>query len=95
MKKAAAAWLVAGSMCAGAHAQGTVTLYGIVDAGLGYTSDQRVAQTKGALGSPVGYRNESSYGFASGTWSGSRWGAEGQGGAGRRSCSRVPARERL
>ncbi|MBO7819787.1 porin [Burkholderia pseudomallei] len=78
MKKAAAAWLVAGSMCAGAHAQGTVTLYGIVDAGLGYTSEQRVAQTKGALGSPVGYRNESSYGFASGTWSGSRWGLKGK-----------------
>ncbi|MCQ4384094.1 hypothetical protein NO136_19685, partial [Clostridioides difficile] len=49
-----------------------------VDAGLGYTSNQRVATNKGSLGTPVAYSGASSYSFASGTWSGSRGGLKGK-----------------
>ncbi|MCV9992668.1 porin, partial [Burkholderia pseudomallei] len=78
MKKFVLTLCAAGCVSATAHAQGTVTLYGIVDAGLGYASNQRVATSKGALGAPVAYRGASSYSFASGTWSGSRWGLKGK-----------------
>ncbi|PAK11340.1 porin [Burkholderia ubonensis] len=78
MKKITLALCVAGCLGTAAHAQGTVTLYGIVDAGLGYASNQRVATSKGSLGAPVAYRGASSYSFASGTWSGSRWGLKGK-----------------
>ncbi|QDW52177.1 porin [Burkholderia sp. KBS0801] len=78
MKKLTMIVCAAGCVSVTAHAQGTVTLYGIVDAGLGYTSNQRVATNKGALGTPVAYRGASSYSFASGTWSGSRWGLKGK-----------------
>lgn len=78
MKKTTLACFALSSMSLAAHAQSSVTLYGIVDAGVGYTSGQRVAQTKGALGKPVVYSNASNYGFASGTWSGDRWGMKGK-----------------
>ncbi|MDE1179289.1 porin [Paraburkholderia sp.] len=77
MKKSLFALLALSTFGAAAHAQGSVTLYGIVDAGLGYTSDQRVSQVTGAAGRPTTYRGESNYAFASGTWSGSRWGLKG------------------
>ncbi|ALS64377.1 porin [Pandoraea apista] len=59
------------------HAQSNVTLYGIVDAGVGYTSGQRTANSKGGVGAPINYTNGSNWGFASGTWSGDRWGLKG------------------
>ena len=77
MKKTTVTLLAMSSLSLTAHAQSSVTLYGIVDAGLGYTSGQRVLQTKGAAGKPAVYSNGSSYGFASGTWSGDRWGLKG------------------
>ncbi len=77
MKKTAVTLLAMSSLSLTAHAQSSVTLYGIVDAGLGYTSGQRVLQIKGAAGKPAVYSNGSSYGFASGTWSGDRWGLKG------------------
>ncbi|CAE6778329.1 hypothetical protein R69746_04174 [Paraburkholderia aspalathi] len=77
MKKTTVTLLAMSSLSLTAYAQSSVTLYGIVDAGLGYTSGQRVVQTKGAAGKPAVYSNGSSYGFASGTWSGDRWGLKG------------------
>ncbi|MFM0740214.1 porin [Paraburkholderia xenovorans] len=77
MKKTTLACLALGSLSIAAHAQSSVTLYGIVDAGVGYTSAQRVALTKGAPGKPVVYGNASNYGFQSGTWYGDRWGFKG------------------
>jgi predicted porin len=78
MKKTAFAFLALNSVFPAAFAQGSVTLYGIVDAGLGYTSGQRVAQSTGAVGKPIVYENASNYSFASGTWSGDRWGLKGK-----------------
>jgi predicted porin len=77
MKKTTVTLLAMSSLSLTAYAQSSVTLYGIVDAGLGYTSGQRVLQTKGASGKPAVYSNASNYGFASGTWSGDRWGLKG------------------
>jgi predicted porin len=77
MKKTALAVLSLNCLLPAAQAQSSVTLYGIVDAGVGYTSGQRTAQSKGAAGKPVVYSNASNYGFASGTWSGDRWGIKG------------------
>jgi predicted porin len=77
LKKTAFAFLALNSVLPAAFAQSSVTLYGIVDAGLGYTSGQRVSQSSGAAGKPVVYTNASNYGFASGTWSGDRWGFKG------------------
>ncbi len=77
IKKTTVTLLAMSSLSLTAHAQSSVTLYGIVDAGVGYTSGQRVVQTKGAAGKPAVYSNGSSYGFASGTWSGDRWGLKG------------------
>lgn len=77
MKKTTVTLLALSSLSLTAHAQSSVTLYGIVDAGLGYTSGQRVLQTKGASGKPAVYSNASNYAFASGTWSGDRWGLKG------------------
>ena len=50
LKKTAFAFLALNSVLPAAFAQSSVTLYGIVDAGLGYTSGQRVAQSSGADG---------------------------------------------
>jgi predicted porin len=78
MKKSIFALLALGAFSAATHAQGTVTLYGIVDAGLGYTSNQAVTQTAGKVGTPAVLIGKSAYTFATGTWSGSRWGIKGQ-----------------
>lgn len=77
MKKSCFALLALGAFGAAAHAQSSVTLYGVVDAGLGYTSGQRVVVTPGKAGRPTVYQNKPFYGFASGTWSGPRWGLKG------------------
>lgn len=57
--------------------QSGITLYGIVDAGFGFTSHQRVAQTSGAPGRPTRYRGASNVSFIGGTWSRNRWGLKG------------------
>jgi len=77
MKKSLLALLLLDAFCLGAHAQSSVTLYGIVDAGLGYNSGQATAQSTGAVGKPVVYSNAAAYSVTSGTWSGSRWGLKG------------------
>jgi predicted porin len=77
MKKSLLALVLLDAFCLGAHAQSSITLYGIVDAGLGYNSAQAVAQGTGAVGKPVVYNNASAYSVTSGTWSGSRWGFKG------------------
>jgi predicted porin len=78
MKKSLFAMLALSAFSAATHAQGTVTLYGIVDAGLGYTSNQAVTKTAGKAGTPAVLAGSSAYTFTSGTWSGSRWGLKGQ-----------------
>ena len=78
MKKSLFAVVALNAVCAAAHAQGSVTLYGIVDAGLGYTSNQAVVATAGKAGTPAVLVGKSAYSFASGTWSGSRWGLKGK-----------------
>lgn len=77
MKKTLFALVALNAVCATGHAQSSVTLYGVVDAGLGYTSGQRVVVTPGQAGRPAVYQNKPFYGFASGTWSGPRWGLKG------------------
>ncbi|ALS61627.1 porin [Pandoraea norimbergensis] len=77
MKRILLAALGLGGFAIAAQAQSNVTLYGIVDAGVGYTSGQRTATTKGGVGTPIVYSNASNWGFASGTWSGDRWGLKG------------------
>lgn len=77
MKRIILAAISLGGFAVTAHAQSSITLYGIVDAGVGYTSGQRTATNKGAAGTPQTYSNASNYGFASGTWSGDRWGIKG------------------
>ncbi|KVU20152.1 porin [Burkholderia ubonensis] len=57
-----------------ACAQSAVTLYGIVDAGITYRSNERV----GAAGNYVGnYAGHSNVGLTTGNLSGSRWGIKG------------------
>lgn len=60
-----------------AFAQNSVTLYGIVDAGVQYNSDVAVAQSAGSAGKPVQYASKSRFGFASGADYGDRWGLKG------------------
>lgn len=78
MKKSLFAVVALNGICAAAHAQGSVTLYGIVDAGVGYTSNQAVVSTAGKAGTPAVLVGKSNYVFTSGTWSGSRWGLKGK-----------------
>ncbi|MCU9956959.1 porin [Burkholderia sp. BKH01] len=56
-----------------ASAQSSVTLYGIVDAGVTYRSNERV----GSVGSAGSYTGHSSVGLTTGNLSGSRWGIKG------------------
>jgi len=53
-----------------AYAQGSVTLYGIVDAGIAYRSNERTGTTGN-------YSGHSNVALASGNLSGSRWGLKG------------------
>ncbi|WP_211619441.1 porin, partial [Paraburkholderia domus] len=68
MKKALAASAV-GLVALGAHAQTSVTLYGIVDTGIGYQSSQT------SLGSTTGGRSVVK--MINGIWAGSRFGLKG------------------
>src|SRR6266446_508975 len=68
MKKAIATSAL-GLVALGAHAQSSVTLYGIVDAGIGYQSSQT------SLGSTTG--GHSVVKVINGVWAGSRFGLKG------------------
>lgn len=77
MKRSLFALAALYAVCTTAQAQSSITLYGIVDAGFGFTGSQRVAETSGAVGRPIVYRGASTFSFAGGTWSGNRWGLKG------------------
>ncbi|MGN6233447.1 MAG: porin [Trinickia sp.] len=64
MKKSLLALAALGMFAGAAHAQSTVTLYGIVDIGIAYTSNSNAA-------------GKSTWAMASGNESGSRWGLTG------------------
>ncbi|MDI7066106.1 porin, partial [Klebsiella pneumoniae] len=68
MKKAIATSAL-GLVALGAHAQSSVTLYGIVDTGIGYQSSQT------SLGSTSGGRSVIK--MVNGIWAGSRFGLKG------------------
>jgi predicted porin len=68
---------LASSGITSASAQSTVTLYGVVDAGVQYISNVGVAQNTGAAGRPVSYASKSRFGFLSGGDFGNRWGLKG------------------
>lgn len=68
--------LAAGGLVS-AHAESSVTLYGIADASLQYINNVAVAQSTGSAGSPVRYQNQSKFAMYSGGYSGSRWGLRG------------------
>ncbi len=71
MKKSLLALGVLGAFAGAAHAQSSVTLYGIIDAGLNYTS-----KTGGKIdGSATGVSKN--FQFANGNLQGSRWGLKG------------------
>ena len=75
---ARAAALVLGCAAASlAHAQSNITLYGIVDAGVGYASNVSSVTRAGAAGRPAMTSGASNFAFQSGTWQGSRWGMKG------------------
>jgi predicted porin len=61
-----------------AKAESSVTLYGIVDAGVSYISNVAVTNTTGAAGQPAGQSGHSRFAFASGGDYGDRWGLKGQ-----------------
>ncbi|WP_244179308.1 porin [Paraburkholderia aspalathi] len=61
-----------------AKAQSSVTLYGIVDAGVSYINNVGVATAAGAAGRPVRYLNSSRFAFNSGGDYGNRWGLTGK-----------------
>lgn len=74
-------WLMTGLLAAGApaaRAQSSVTLYGIVDAGVSYISGVGVAANTGSAGHPVRYNNRSRVAFSSGGDFGDRWGLQGK-----------------
>lgn len=60
-----------------AHAQSSVTLYGIVDGGFGYASNVATVTRAAAAGRPATQTGSSAYSAQSGTWNGSRWGIQG------------------
>jgi predicted porin len=66
MKKTIVATAVLGSFTLAAHAQGSVTLYGLIDAGISYVSNAR-----------AGTGHESLVKYDDGVASGSRWGLRG------------------
>lgn len=61
-----------------AQAESSVTLYGVVDAGLGYVSNAATATSAGKAGKPAVLTGHDAYGLYSGTWTGSRWGLLGE-----------------
>ena len=57
-----------------AHAQSSITLFGIADNGLQFLSGQGVAKSTGSAGHPIAYNNRSSISMKSGAHYGDRWG---------------------
>ncbi|NIF77703.1 porin [Paraburkholderia sp. Cy-641] len=76
-KKLILASLVLGTGAGAACAQSSVTLYGILDAGIGYSNNQAVTVTPGAAGRPAMLVNHSKLGFVSGSTFADRWGLKG------------------
>ncbi|WP_395068832.1 porin [Paraburkholderia silvatlantica] len=67
MKKTLMVAALTGVFATAAHAQSSVTLYGLIDAGITYSNNQRVSATSG----------HSAFQATSGTINGSRWGLRG------------------
>ncbi|HTR08034.1 MAG TPA: porin [Paraburkholderia sp.] len=67
MKKTLMVAALTGVFASAAHAQSSVTLYGLIDAGITYSNNQRVSATSG----------HSAWQATSGTVNGSRWGLRG------------------
>ncbi|CAD6524701.1 Outer membrane porin protein [Paraburkholderia hiiakae] len=67
MKKTLMVAALTGIFATAAHAQSSVTLYGLIDAGITYSNNQRVSATSG----------HSAWQATSGTVNGSRWGLRG------------------
>jgi predicted porin len=74
---AAALACIAGTLPLAHAGDGTVALYGIVDVGVLYSSNQAITTSAGSAGHPAGIRGGSNVGLESGTWNGSRWGIRG------------------
>jgi len=70
MKKSLLALGALGTFAGVAHAQSSVTLYGIIDEGFNYTSNVQTAQGAGRTGNHL-------YNLSSGVLQGSRWGLRG------------------
>jgi predicted porin len=77
MKKIALACCLLGGGTAPAFAQSSITLYGILDAGIGYSNNQAVQQSAGSAGKPAVSVNHSKIGFVSGSTFADRWGFKG------------------
>jgi predicted porin len=77
MKPRYLVWLILPACSVMAHAEGTLTLFGIADGGLGYTSNVANVRIAGQPGRPAVMSGASAYTFTSGTMSGSRWGLQG------------------
>lgn len=73
MKKSLLALAVTGAFAAPAFAQNSVTLYGIVDAGINYTNNSTT--TNSSTGAVTGHGAQ--WAMASGVLQGSRWGLKG------------------
>ncbi|WP_250465524.1 porin [Caballeronia sp. GAFFF2] len=78
MKKAFLTALMTSAGVSLAHAESSVTLYGIVDDGIQYFNHVGVAQSTGAKGKPVQYTNKSSLSIRSGALYADRWGLQGK-----------------
>lgn len=76
MKKSLLALAALGTMTGAAHAQSSVTLYGVVDTNIEYVSNLSSTTPSAANGFAVGPA-ESAYRLTSGGLSGSRWGLRG------------------
>ncbi|RKF50121.1 porin [Paraburkholderia fungorum] len=65
-------------LCPSAYAESSVTLFGVVDAGLGYSSNLASVLSAGQRGVPAVYSGKPAFIFTSGTSLGSRWGLTGR-----------------
>lgn len=77
MKKSLLALAVLGAFAGAAQAQSSVTIYGIVDTGIAYTSKAASAVTPGVLGAGGGATTGSKFALNSGVIQGSRIGFKG------------------
>ncbi|MFM0504969.1 porin [Paraburkholderia caffeinilytica] len=75
-KKAFTLFLLAG-IATSAHAQSSITLYGIIDADLNYINNVGVAQSAGSTGHPATYRNRALVSQSGNGYQANRWGFRG------------------